>query len=272
VRLYGNASVIATVERWLADYTQDVKTPVFPAFFLRFRFLFSVDYIHLQADTPSMPATAKQLDVEHPMDVEAQLTLLGERTVTLQRDVTEIKSNMSRIDAKLGSTVEKVAALEPKLDGLASSFNAKLDGMKASVEAKLASLDTRIDGLTASFDAKLASLDTKLNGLAATFDAKLTSLDTKLNGLAATFDAKLTSLDTKLNGQAATFDAKLDSLDTKLNGLATSFDANLSAQGAGLEAKLEAMEKRLLKGMFRSLMTAAATVGGLCFGLAKLLS
>jgi hypothetical protein len=180
-----------------------------------------------------MPATAKKLDVEQSMDVEAQLALLGERTVTLQKDVTEIKSNVSRIDAKLGATAEKVAALEPKLDGLATSVGAKLD-----------SLDTKLNGLMALFDAKL-------NGLTASFDAKL-------SGLTASFDAKL-------DGLAASFDAKLD-------GLAASFDAKLSAQSAGLEAKLEAMEKRLLKGVFRSLMTAAATVGGLCFGLAKLFS
>jgi hypothetical protein len=101
-----------------------------------------VDYIHLQADTLSMPAAAKKLDVEQPMDVEVQLALLGERTVTLQRDVTEIKASVSRIDEKLDSTAEKLAALEPKLDGMAISFDAKLTALGATLDSKLKAMET----------------------------------------------------------------------------------------------------------------------------------
>jgi hypothetical protein len=105
-------------------------------------FPFFVDYIHLQADTLSMPAAAKKLDVEQPMDVEVQLALLGERTVTLQRDVTEIKASVSRIDEKLDSTAEKLAALEPKLDGMAISFDAKLTALGATLDSKLKAMET----------------------------------------------------------------------------------------------------------------------------------
>jgi chromosome segregation ATPase len=109
-----------------------------------------------------MASTAKRLDVEHSMNVEAQLALLGERTETLQRDVTEIKTTVRHIDSKLNTTAEKLAGLEPKLDGLAARF-----------DAKLASLDSKLDGMATSFDAKLTALG-------ATLDSKLKAMETGL--------------------------------------------------------------------------------------------
>lgn len=96
------------------------------------------------------------------MNGEAQLALLGERTETLQRDVTEIKTTVRHIDSKLNATAERLAGLEPKFDGLAARFG-----------AKLASLDSKLDGMATSFDAKLTALG-------ATLDSKLKAMETGL--------------------------------------------------------------------------------------------
>ncbi len=109
-----------------------------------------------------MPATAKKLDVEPLMDVEGKLALLGERTETLQRDVTEIKSNLTKLDikldtkieglqAKVGTLAERVAAIEPKLDSFATSLDARLQA-----------LDAKVGALGSSFDAKLSAHDAKI--------------------------------------------------------------------------------------------------------------
>ncbi len=65
------------------------------------------------------------------MDAEARLTRLEDRAEHLQTDVTDIKSDLRRIDVKLdavkdsvGSLVTKVAAFEPKLDAMSATFDA----------------------------------------------------------------------------------------------------------------------------------------------------
>lgn len=85
------------------------------------------------------------------MDVDARLARLEERTEHLQTDVTEIKSDLRRIDVKLdavkdsvSSFAKSVAAFEPKLDAVAASFEAKVAAQGFSFEAKLNAMEAGI--------------------------------------------------------------------------------------------------------------------------------
>jgi hypothetical protein len=81
-----------------------------------------VDYIHLVMDTLAM-------------------------AVHLQSDVTEIKSNLVRMDAKidtvkdsLSALGQKVAAIEPKLNSMEALFDSKLGTVEAKLDAKLSAV------------------------------------------------------------------------------------------------------------------------------------
>jgi hypothetical protein len=77
-----------------------------------------------------MPAAAKRLDLEHPMDTEARLTRLEAITETVQRDVAEIKADLRRLDTKI--------------DAVARDLLGKIDEIKNSLSAlsqKVASSD-----------------------------------------------------------------------------------------------------------------------------------
>jgi DNA anti-recombination protein RmuC len=207
-----------------------------------------VDYIHLSTDTFRMAVPARRFDVEHSMDADARLARVEERTEHLQTDVTEIKSDLRRIDVKLdtlkdsvNSLAQRVATFEPKLEAMAASFEVKLGAMANSLDAKLGTMAN-------AFDAKLGAManafDAKLGAMANSFDAKL--------------EAMAASLDARLEAMAGSFDAKL-------GAMGGSFDAKLGAVGSSFDAKLNAMEAGIIKWMVGTAIALTAAA----FGIAK---
>jgi hypothetical protein len=72
---------------------------------------FSVDYIHLQVNTQVMPATAKRLHVEQPMNVEARLARLEERSENIQRGIADLKVDIRDVRKELSELARTVSEL-----------------------------------------------------------------------------------------------------------------------------------------------------------------
>ena len=100
-----------------------------------------------------MPATAKRIDVEQPMNTEARLSRLETKTETVQRDVTEIKEDQRRFDAKFDAGMRD---LNTKIDTDVRELNAKIDTdvreLNAKIDTNVRDLSAKIDGVGKKVD------------------------------------------------------------------------------------------------------------------------
>jgi hypothetical protein len=79
-----------------------------------------VDYIHLKENTLGMSATAKRTDVEQPMNVEARLARLEERTENIQGGIADLKVDFREVRKELielGKTVSELGKTVASSEG-----------------------------------------------------------------------------------------------------------------------------------------------------------
>jgi chromosome segregation ATPase len=120
-----------------------------------------------------MSVPARKIAMEHKM---GERTALDEKVDHIQRDVTELKTDVKRVEAKLD---EKVSALDAKVDQKFGALDAKLDEKVSALDAKV---DQKFGALDAKVDQKFGSLDAKLDEKVSALDAKV---DQKFGSLAA---------------------------------------------------------------------------------------
>jgi chromosome segregation ATPase len=96
-----------------------------------------------------MLVLARKIEMEHKM---GERTALDEKVDHIQRDVTELKADVKRVEVKLD---EKFGALDAKVDQRFGSLDAKLDEKVGALDAKM---DQKIGTLDAKVDQKFGSL------------------------------------------------------------------------------------------------------------------
>jgi len=73
-----------------------------------------------------MAVPATEFETEYSMEIDARLARLDERTEHLQRDVTEIKGDLRRLDSKVDALGQR---LDTKIDALGNDVNSKIDAL-----------------------------------------------------------------------------------------------------------------------------------------------
>jgi Skp family chaperone for outer membrane proteins len=153
-----------------------------------------------------MLVLARKIETEHKM---GERTALDEKVDHIQRDVTELKSDVKRVEAKLD---EKVGALDAKVDQKFHALETKMDQKIGALDAKA---DQRFDTLETKMDQKIGALDAKVDQK---FDTLETKVDQKVGALDAKVDQKFDTLETKVDQKVGALDAKVDQ---KFGALAT---------------------------------------------------
>jgi chromosome segregation ATPase len=124
-----------------------------------------------------MAVPATRFEVEHSMEEEARLARLEGSTEHVQRDVTEIKGDLRRIDGKIDAVGAKVDALKDSLNG---RIDAVKDSFTERVDAVRDSLTGRIDSVRDSLEGRIDSVKDSIGALAERFDGKLRSMEVKM--------------------------------------------------------------------------------------------
>jgi chaperonin cofactor prefoldin len=90
-----------------------------------------------------MAVPARKFDVEDSMETDERLGRLEERTQTLQRDVGQITSNLTRIEEKLDARFDGLSIAVSSLTAKVSEFEPKFEAIAASIDAKLSGRENR---------------------------------------------------------------------------------------------------------------------------------
>jgi hypothetical protein len=107
-----------------------------------------------------MSFPARKIEMEHKM---YERTALDEKVDHIQSDVTELKADVKRLEAKVDEKFgtlsskmdEKIGALDSKVDEKFGTLSSRMDEKIGALDSKL---DGKVDGLNARVDAVTASL------------------------------------------------------------------------------------------------------------------
>jgi SMC interacting uncharacterized protein involved in chromosome segregation len=103
---------------------------------------------------------AVRLEVEN--DVEAQFARLEEKVDRLQSDMTEVKTDIRRVDSKADAIRDALAAFDSKTQASIASLELKAQQSIAALDLKIAGLDLKCQTSFAVLDGKIEALDKKL--------------------------------------------------------------------------------------------------------------
>lgn len=196
-----------------------------------------------------MAVAMKEIELE--ATVEARVAKVEQGVEALQVAVSDLKTDIRRIDAKVDGVQASVAALHITMkDGFAAAEQRtaalELRTMEShgSTATAIVSLEGRALEQITKTDARLS---TAIGSTDAKLSAQITETDARLSASIAATDAKLSAQiaesNTRLSASIAATDAKLSAqiaeADARLNASITALGASLHAAIAQSVAKLQ---------------------------------
>lgn len=166
-----------------------------------------------------MALSPSSFEAEISVEDNVGFRLLEQRVEHIQSDVSEMKTDMRRLETKIESTrdttaevKDSVAALRVEMkEGFAAS-NQKYTELAAAITVLDAKFERNYERLDRKLDQKFDVLHVKTDALDQKLDQKFDVLDAKTDALEKKFDHKLVAIDRKIDEAKEDLMARVDAL------------------------------------------------------------